>query len=332
MTSDQTASAPPPLSMIARTPEDVLAVVPVVLGFQPSESLVMLTFGADPPFHARVDLPDRLTEVPEVARSLVAPAVHHGVDRAFLVVYSERGQYAERVLRQVGRALEHEGVVVVDGLRADGRRWHPVPARLGVSRGGVPYDLSTHRFAAQAVLDGRVLHGSREELAAVVQAAPERVTGVVAALADLDGERPPALDEGLWARELVGGHVRGGSRPDDAEVARLLRGMLDVRVRDAAWSALERSTARGHVDFWIDVVQRCPDPLVPAPAALLAFAAWQAGDGALAWCAIDRCQDAEPGYGLAGLVAEILSRALSPTVWDGGIDWAEGMGEDGVEP
>ena len=54
MTADQTS----PTTLTARTPEDILAVVPVVLGFEPTESLVMLTFGSDPPFHARVDLPD----------------------------------------------------------------------------------------------------------------------------------------------------------------------------------------------------------------------------------------------------------------------------------
>ena len=38
--------------------------VPVVLGFTPTDSLVMLTFGAASPFHARVDLPDRRTRRP----------------------------------------------------------------------------------------------------------------------------------------------------------------------------------------------------------------------------------------------------------------------------
>ena len=60
MTTDQTS---PTTTLTARTPEDVLAVVPVVLGFEPTESMVMLTFGSDPPFHARVDLPDRADDV-----------------------------------------------------------------------------------------------------------------------------------------------------------------------------------------------------------------------------------------------------------------------------
>jgi hypothetical protein len=59
-------STTPSTTLTARTPEDVLAVVPVVLGFEPTESLVMLTFGSDPPFHARVDLPERDEAVADI--------------------------------------------------------------------------------------------------------------------------------------------------------------------------------------------------------------------------------------------------------------------------
>jgi hypothetical protein len=322
MTADQST---PTTTLTARTPEDVLAVVPVVLGFEPTESLVMLTFGCDPPFHARADLPARPDEVVAMAGSLVDPARRHRVPRVFLLVYSERDSFADRALEQTARALRRAGVEVIDGLRTDGRRWWPVPGRAGVPAAGVPYDLSAHPFAAQAVYDGRVVHPSRERLAATVAADPELVGRVVPALAALTGDPPPALDEGAWARELVVRHVEAGTAPDDAEVARLLRGMLDVRVRDAAWSPLCRPQAREHVELWADVVRRAPDPLVPAPAALLAFAAWQAGQGALAWCAVDRCVEVDPGYSLAGLVAELLTRAVPPDTWEGGFDWTVGM-------
>ena len=44
-------------TLTARTPEDVIAAVPLVLGFVPEESVVMLTFGGRHTFHARLDLP-----------------------------------------------------------------------------------------------------------------------------------------------------------------------------------------------------------------------------------------------------------------------------------
>ena len=49
--------APRATKLTTRTPEDVLAAVPVVLGFEPLDSVVMLTFGGGETFHARVDLP-----------------------------------------------------------------------------------------------------------------------------------------------------------------------------------------------------------------------------------------------------------------------------------
>ena len=74
-----------------------------------------------------------------------------------------------------------------------------------------------------------------------------------------------------------------------------------------------RDTARDHVAFWTDLVRRSPADLLPAPAALLGFAAWLAGHGALAWCAVDACQEADPDYGLADILSQLLAHAVPPT-------------------
>jgi hypothetical protein len=79
---------------------------------------------------------------------------------------------------------------------------------------------------------------------------------------------------------------------------------------------MTRADAGGHVELWRDVVRRTPLDLLAAPAALLGFAAWLAGDGALAWCAVERSQQAEPDYSLAGLLAEALVNAIPPTSWE----------------
>ena len=63
-------------------------------------------------------------------------------------------------------------------------------------------------------------------------------------------------------------------------------------------------------------MQRAPDDLVAAPAAVLGLAAWLAGHGALAWCAVDRCPEVDPDHSLAGLVAEMLTEAVPPSAWD----------------
>jgi hypothetical protein len=69
------------------------------------------------------------------------------------------------------------------------------------------------------------------------------------------------------------------------------------------------------VELWSDAVRRLPATHVAGPAAVLAFAAWLVGDGALSWCAVDRCRESEPAHSLAGLVAQLLESATPPDAW-----------------
>lgn len=308
-----TAPTTPPLTFTARTPEDVLALVPVVLGFAPRDSIAMLTFGAGHPFHARVDLPADPAELPQAVDLLLAPARQHRVRQVLFVVYSNDATLARRAARLLGHAFEQTGIEVVEALRADGERWWPaIGSRSGVPPWGVPYDVTVHPFSAQAVVDGRVLHGSRDELRETLTSDHRLVTQVVGALAEVADDPPDAA----WVEASVERHARDGTSPPAVEVARLLRGLLDPATRDAACSGLSRATARDHVALWTDVVRRSPEPLLAGPTALLALAAWQAGHGALAWCALDRCAEVDEDYPLAGLLARVLTDALPPDAWD----------------
>jgi hypothetical protein len=69
------------------------------------------------------------------------------------------------------------------------------------------------------------------------------------------------------------------------------------------------------VELWTDLLRRAPGDLAGAAGAVLGFLAWLSGNGALAWCAVDRSEDAAPGHELAGVVAELLSRAVPPEAW-----------------
>ena len=57
-----------------RSPEDLLAAAPVVLGFVPTDSAVMFTFDGPSCFHARVDLPRVGEEVDECIEALLLRA------------------------------------------------------------------------------------------------------------------------------------------------------------------------------------------------------------------------------------------------------------------
>jgi hypothetical protein len=332
-----TTSRPPtaPITLTARCPEDVLALVPVVLGFVPSDSVVMLTFGATQAFHARVDRPGGPDEVAEVVQALLAPARRHRVPRVVFVVYGAGGELTRELAGQLRAGFVDAGIAVAQMLRADGTRWFPL---LGGPHGphdgpGVPYDIAAHPFLAQAVLRGQVTHGSRDALAASLEVDPVRAGRIAELVAAMSGpwlsiDEPPAhelLIAGEWVHRLVSGHTAAGACPTDEEAARLLGSIQVLRVRDAAWSPLTRATAPAHVAFWTDVCRRTPGELLAPPATLLGWAAWQAGHGALAWCAVDLATDCDPDYTLAHYLGHALAQAIPPSVWESGWDWKEGL-------
>lgn len=298
-----------PTTLTARTPEDLLALVLVVLGFEPADSIVMLTLGARHPCHARVDLPRHPGELAEVADVLLRPAAGHGATAVVFVVFSDDDRRARRTARVLRRRFEDGGVTVLETLRVDAGRWHPLHGPPRGDSAGVPYDVSAHRFVVAAVLDGRVLHGSREALAATLVSRPDEVACVERAL-------PQPEASGTWVARLVTRHAEASTSPTDAEAARLLLAVSDPHVREAAWAGISRGQARRHVELWSGLVRRCPEDLLPHAAGVLAFASWLAGDGALAWCAVDRGREVDPDHSLLGLVADLLEGAVPPSEWD----------------
>lgn len=312
-----------PTKLTARGPADLIALVPVVLGFHPQDSVVLLTFGpVGTSFHARVDLPVDLADQEEVAELLLAAVLRNDVRRAALVLHTDdEGAAASQADLVLGRLLEH-GVEVIDVLRADDGRWFPVPDD---GSGGTPYDLESHRFTAQHVYDGGVVHPDRTALAdSLIGTDDEEHAEIVLAASRYAEQlreglgRDDALlrDEARWLQRRIRRSVGGAGPMPTGDVARVLVLCTQGAAREVAVCEITRATAAAHVALWLELVRRAPHTLVPGPASVLAFAAWQRGEGALAWCAVDRCLEVEPEHPLAECVARVLTDAVPPTVWE----------------
>ena len=310
MTSPMTSPMTPEpsrnhLTFAARSPEDLLAAVPVVLGFVPEHSIVMLTFGGSQPFHARIDLPDP-DGMAGCIEMLLRPAVHHGAARAVFVLYSDDADLAATLARRLAADFGAAGIEVLECLRASEGRWH-LPLRPG-SSAGVAYDVSDHPFRVQGILAGQVTAPSREALAARLDPDPELGAAVAKAVRWVEPPEPdevgPLVDRMLAESPLV------------QDIAQLLLGVASVEGRDQAWSRMTRETSVAHVELWTVALRGAPASLSAQPAALLAFASWLQGHGALAWCAVERCLAADPDHRLGHLVAEVLNRAVAPSAWD----------------
>ncbi|NGZ99932.1 DUF4192 domain-containing protein [Nocardioides sp. W3-2-3] len=312
-----TTTAPPLLTVHSH--EDLIALAPVLLGFWPRESIVMLTLGSSRPFHGRLDLPprDRLAHAgPHLFDDpLLHPALRHGA-RAVVLLYFTADHSTALAAHAVLRAgCARLGLPIAIAVVADGSRWADLE-----DTGGAPpvaYDAAGHPFVVAALASGRLRHASRADLVASLEPDPAALDAVLDALVDA-GHAPGSADglplggravraQGDWVVETVARGVSDDGPPGPAVVARLVRMLQVPRVRDAAWSSIDRAGAGGHVRFWTSVLRATPDELAAPPATLLGWAAWQDGDGALAWSALARAARGDPGYPLAADLARLAA-------------------------
>ncbi|MEV6374232.1 DUF4192 domain-containing protein [Micromonospora musae] len=319
--------------LAVRSPADLIAAVPYLLGFHPAESVVVVAMrGRRVVFAARADLPDPAEDPGAPLRHLAHVVGRQRANAATVVGYGP----AHRVTPAVDAtrdALAEAGLVLLDALRVtDGRWWSYLCDEAGCCPPeGRRYDPGASEITASAVYAGQVALPDRDAL--VAQVAP--VDGAAReamrrATAEAEQRLARLLGEASADDPLGGGPVRAageaavrealrrqrrGERLGDDEVAWLSLLLTRVSVRDHAW---ERTDGRDRdIRLWTDVLRRAEPELIAAPASLLAFAAWRAGQGALAAVALERALAEHPDYSLALLLDDLLRRGVPPSELDG---------------
>ncbi|TDB78556.1 DUF4192 domain-containing protein [Micromonospora sp. KC723] len=326
-------TAPDRPRLTVRSPADLLAAVPYLLGFHPADSVVVVaTRGRRIVFAARADLPARGADPRLPARHLGEVLTRQDAETAAVLGYGAADRVTPAV-DAVRDALTATGLAVLDALRVtDGRYWsYLCDGADCCPPDGTPYDPGASQVAAAAVFAGQVALPDRAALTARVtpadghDAAAMRRAGVRAERRLLTLlEQAPAADlldgravraAGVDAVRAALRRQRRGERLTDDEVAWLTLLLTHLPVRDHAW---ERTDGRDEdIALWSDVLRRAEEELIGAPASLLAFAAWRAGQGALAAVALERALAAHPDYTLAQLLDDLLRRGVPPSDLDG---------------
>lgn len=322
-------------------PGSVVAAVPLLLGFPPQESLVLVGLRGDRSrlgLTMRVDLPpDGPGNAPRVEelRPMVEALHRDGATQSLVIVLTERpddevtGQPCPPYIDLVDNldaALLKSGVDLTDAVLVRAGRWR---SYLCLDAGccspeGEPVPEAPADLAAHTAYAGSVLRDSRAALEALIAPDPPRVAATERALDHVCRELAEATTAGTSeayrarieefidrrVRALAGGAAGSLTHRDAARVSVTL---VDRQIRDrVAGHCLEASAAAAE-SLWIDLLGRLPPPLDAAPATLLALSAWARGDGAMANVALDRALDSDPGYSLAQLVRTGLDHALPPS-------------------
>jgi phage FluMu protein gp41 len=327
----------------ARTPKEFLPVVPHLVGFTPESSLVVIGL-APPRDRVRVTLRYDLPEPPDedVIADLVAHAVgvlgSQRLAAAIAVAYGPEGL----VIPVAGALLDaaHQaGIELYDILRVEGGRYwsYACSDEACCQAAGVPFDATAPPAVAAAlagpggarspVLAGRAAVTARvapiggiaaESMRQATRRAEQHVARLLAKVRKsgrIGAARRMIAAEGLAAVGQMITSYRGGGRfTSDYELARIAVALRDLRVRDDAWARMDPAHAEAHLRLWIDVVRRAQPGYAAAPAALLAFVAWQSGDGTLANVALDRALADDATYSMAMLLRQVISAGAPPSL------------------
>ncbi len=338
-TGSATASSRPTglaskVQLRAATPDAVLAVVPHMLGFYPSRSLVVLGLGEQHRVTVtfRYDLPEPydLVLATDIAQHAEYVLRRERIRSALLVGYGPE-ELVLPVLAQLAAKLGNHGIHLEEALRAEGGRYWSFlcddPSCCPPE--GRPYDPGSHPAAQAMTRAGLAAHPDREALARTIQRpggtsdtiaratqqAHTRLARIVHA-GEAAGEPDPKLRATRIGRKEVQRAIRlyrsGGSVRSIGQLAWLAVLLGDIRVRDDAWARMDPAHRDDHCRLWADILRSAATDCVPAPASLLAFTAWQTGNGALAAVAVDRALAADPGYSMAHLLGSAIQAALPP--------------------
>jgi hypothetical protein len=322
MTSaSRTPAASRPVAKLS-TPGDIVATIPSLCGFLPSDSVILLSLRGPRKrlgLTIRLDLPAADAE-PDAAELLAERVAADGGAAAVVVVYG--GRRRAGLVDAVSAALGGRGIEVTEALHVDDGRWTSyVCARSCCPPEGTPVPAPPSLVQAQRALDGRAVLGSREEL--VRSMAPPGFLQAQVCLQALEQaerqwlqERHERGDEDVrtevlaQARELVTA-VGRGAVVDLPHSARLAIGLHDVLVRDevSTW-ALKRSDAV--LATLEQVARQTPAPYDAPVCTMLAWVAHARGDGSRANVALDRALMTDPSYSLALLLRQALDAAIPP--------------------
>lgn len=322
-----------------KTPSDIVDAVPYLLGFQPHDSLVVLSLRGERKrvgLTARVDLPPPELAA-QCARDFVGYLTRDRAAYAIAAIYPPSDGRVHPSVQPLADALTEQlrraGIEPVEAVCVgDGRWWSLLCMNEACCPSeGTPIDAaSTSACAAALTYAGIAVLGSRDELVRTI--AP--VTGVVRVAMDyaltrvaeeLAARVPAGIGDEvareslvLWRAEVAArlaaevGHITDLS-VDDA--ARLILGLVDVRVRDQVLTWYDGPRGEATRGLLAELVRRASPPFDVPPLALFAWICYLQGNGSLAGIAIDRALAADSDYGMAQLLDQALVGALDPAVF-----------------
>lgn len=305
------------------SPHDLMAAVPFLLGYQPLDSLVLISLKGDSVGMAmRIDFPEDidLDQIDTIATHLEREAT----ESALLVAYIPEHIFdCDPLLDALTEALKMRNIPIREAILIRDGRWR---SRMCNDQSCCPPEgnplpeFKESRIAAEQVALGKPLpysdiDGLIESIAA--QQTPPEILTALQAISPLDYESDvqPQQQEGALA---VADFVKQFSTHHivSAELSALVLARLrDLQVRDFALGSITSSTLDDHWQAWRWLLTIAPAGFIAPVASLFAAISYERGDGVLAQRALDRAFADDETYPLALLLRRVFAAGWPPEMF-----------------
>lgn len=296
------------------SPASLIAAVPYLLGFEPTDSLVLVGLREGQiTVTARVDL-DQLDQPRGIADLMTVLATKAESSDVLALTYGDRTE-----VDTIAATAAECGMRLLEHVRVAGGRYFSLtcPIEGCCPAEGTPI-VADNAVAAEFVALGASKVSSREDLDAILAPVPdtERLVPLIHAaeqaavdqtLAGKHAARSTADKRALFAAAR-----REDRRWSDEETARFAAALSGgYEIRDAVWMAIDDGRLDGR-DLFLHLARTLPATHRAPALFLFAWKTWREGNGALAAMAAERALQADPAYSAADLLTAALARGVDP--------------------
>lgn len=308
---------------------EFLAAVPYLVGFHPSESLVLVGLAEGRvAVTARLDLEDCGDDDLHHALQILVRA---GSDAAMAACFSDTrveswGFPWAVVVEPLRELAAWMDLPILDVLVVREQRFWIYGEELHEELGRSLADGSS-MAAASATYAGLVARPDRASLLAVFDQLPlaeRRARQPHLARYEDAGDEAERVGTGERHRRSVKRAVFAAARRADqtlplpvesdghlADLCRYAVGLTDIEIRDALWLAIDQRRLDGR-SLWQELMVSMPAPYDAAPLFLFGWASWREGHGILAVEAGLRALESSPAYSAAELLLGAVESGLDP--------------------
>jgi hypothetical protein len=326
---------PQPVTARLTTPAQMVASLPLWLGYVPTDSLVVACCHEPRGrigLTLRFDLPPAALEQ-ALVEEVTARVVHQQPTRLLIAVYSDEADDRQRARTALVEELCDRLALELPGLRIteavlvrEGRFWSYLCGDVrccpteGTPVSAARTDPEVALLEAEQVLRGQVVQRDRDALARSLEApqllaaAQGRQECEEARSRHLAGRARDVLQWrerwlSTWADWVVELEDPGDTCLEVWDAAELATSLEDVLLRDALIAESEPDQL---LPLLREVLRRTPAPFDAPVCTVFAWLTYCEGGGAEVTIALERALRTDPGYGLATLLGEVMLGQVPP--------------------